>query len=756
MGTTLPPEIQVIDLPDGVRYRLPRRSSLLARGFGLALIGFGAGFCAFDLVCAARLHQFLLAAANAPRAAQVLLVVQDAVGVLTGLGVGGAGLFLLVGHSEVELRAGWLRAVERAGWLWWARRRRWDGVRQFRILTPAADGGPADQCLTLLLAAGSGTWTIWLAALYPRAWLRPLADDLTRRLHDFRSAASVAAPTPAVAVAEQVGQPAPDEFSDRPDPPVTSDVVLERNNDGLTLTIPPGELGLAGALLIHGSIEAFAFAAVVTVLAVQPVGQAPAWPVWLFLAVFWLPGLSMVLTFIRATWQRVTLTVTAEGLTLVDSSPIFCRRRQWARRRLETVRAQEERGQFALRIGTGLGQAFCLLHGRPREELEWMATVLRQALNVPAVRPVSGWAEIEHHETGVTLRIPPVGVRRVGGGTSAFAVVWTGLVLLFSTGCVCANAPGGVYLFLVPFWGVGVGLLLAAWHMGRRQAVLAVVGDTLMILQTGPLGSKRGEWSRARISHICAGPSGTRVNEQDVLELQIHLAWGDRFGLLAGRGDEELRGLAAALRQALGVPAGRTTGAPAEILTEQPADSAAVLERLPGGICLGLPPTGFRGLSAGLLVFGLVWTCFVLAFWVIAVLANAPWLVYLILAAFSGVGVAVLLVALDRARRRATLTVRGGVLAIVQAGPLATRRGQWPRERIARVEAAPSGEKIGNRDVFELQVYPHDGKKRGFLAGRSGSELSWVAGVLREALGDLAGSLPPEPDAAGGRGTTNR
>jgi hypothetical protein len=223
-----------------------------------------------------------------------------------------------------------------------------------------------------------------------------------------------------------------------------------------------------------------------------------------------------------------------------------------------------------------------------------------------------------------------------------------------------------------------------------------------------------------------------------VLELQIHLAWGDRFGLLAGRGEEELRGLAAALRQALGVPAERTTGAPAERLTERPADSRAILERLPDGIRLRLPPTGLRGLCAGLLVFGLVWTGFVLTLSVITVLAHAPWYVDLILAMFASVGVAMLLMALDRARRHGTLTVRDGVLAIVQAGPLVTRRGQWPRERIDRIEAGPSGEKIGTRDVFELQVHPHGGKKRGFLAGRSGAELSWVAGVLSKALHEPA------------------
>ena len=51
-------------------------------------------------------------------------------------------------------------------------------------------------------------------------------------------------------------------------------------------------------------------------------------------------------------------------------------------------------------------------------------------------------------------------------------------------------------LLLSIFVLAGVGMVLGAINMGRRRAVLAVVGGRLLVLQTGPFGSKRREWDR--------------------------------------------------------------------------------------------------------------------------------------------------------------------------------------------------------------------------------------------------------------------
>ncbi len=740
MGVPLPPEIQVIDLPDGVQYRLPPRPSRLARGLGLCLIVFGAAGCGFDLSWSLRVQNFLLGPAPVPWLPQALLVVQDVVAVVSCLGVCCAGLFLLAGHSEVELRAGRLRAVERAGWLRWARARPRQGIRRLVVSNAAAaDGTPAvpdaGGYLAVLRAQGEGAGALWLAPLYPRAWLGALADNLTRRLADSGTGLPASAPSLAVVVGEQAGGPLPDEFPDRPEPPATSAVVLERGDGGLTLAIPPQELGLGGGLLLHGAVESFVLAGVMTAWFLRAAAQAGGlFPgLWVILAAPWLMGLGMVLAFIHTLVCRWTLTVTGEGLTFVQSFP--SRRREWTRDQLESIRVDPaENRQFALRIGTKQGQMVRLLPGRPREELEWIATVLRQALGVPATRPLAGGVEVERDPSGITLRVPPAGVRRGSGGLFDVGMIWTGCVLLLSVPVVCAGAPWGMYLFLLLFLGIGAALLLGAFHRGRRQTVLAVVQDTLMVLETGPVGSKRGEWPRERISHVCVGPNGTETNGRQELELQIHLWSGNRFGLLAGRDEDELYALAAALRQVLHVPASRPEGGPTPFLAEQPADSAALLERQPDGLVLRLPPAGFRRGNVGLLVCGLIWSGLVLVAGAAAVCVGVPWGVYLGLAVFGGLGAAVLFAALQIAHQSATLTVRDASLMIHQVGPLGGRRHQWPDERLARIDVGPSGMKIGTRDILELQVHLREGKKRGFLRGRNGEELSWVAGVLCDAL----------------------
>src|SRR5262249_19452695 len=108
---------------------------------------------------------------------------------------------------------------------------------------------------------------------------------------------------------------------------------------------------------------------------------------------------------------------------------------------------------------------------------------------------------------------------------------------------------------LTPFWGVGIGLALAVYEMGRRRAILAVVGDSLLVIQEGPMRLKRSEWHRDELKDVRPAPSGLSVNHKRVLELQIQPKLGKPFGLLGGHGDPELEWIATMLRGALRLPA---------------------------------------------------------------------------------------------------------------------------------------------------------------------------------------------------------
>jgi hypothetical protein len=72
-----------------------------------------------------------------------------------------------------------------------------------------------------------------------------------------------------------------------------------------------------------------------------------------------------------------------------------------------------------------------------------------------------------------------------------------------------------------------------------------------MVIQTGLFGAKQREFPPGDLDDVRVGPSGMTVNDEPVLELHIIDGGGMKFGLLAGRSQEELRWLAAELRAVL-------------------------------------------------------------------------------------------------------------------------------------------------------------------------------------------------------------
>lgn len=179
------------------------------------------------------------------------------------------------------------------------------------------------------------------------------------------------------------------------------------------------------------------------------------------------------------------------------------------------------------------------------------------------IRPGNCDIQVEYFDADLTITVPPAGLWKGTGGLFTFSLIWNGAILLFSVLVAFAiarvpqaDAPGWVVLGVLGlFWAVGIIVLLSSINMGLRRAAIAVAGDTLMVIQTGPLGTKSKEWRLADLSDIVAGPSGMKVNDVDVLELQIHARDQGKYGMLAGRRSAELVWLARLLREATLSPA---------------------------------------------------------------------------------------------------------------------------------------------------------------------------------------------------------
>ncbi len=179
----------------------------------------------------------------------------------------------------------------------------------------------------------------------------------------------------------------------------------------------------------------------------------------------------------------------------------------------------------------------------------------------PLEQPEGSNIEVEQFDDGVTLKVPPAGIRGTKGLFS-FSVFWLAFISVFTAiflGAFLSNpqkVDGPIWvipLVISIFFLVGFAMLAGALNMARRRAVLAVVDRSLMVLQTGLFGSKRREWTAGEIQRIVCGPSGMSVNNRPVMELQIHPTNGKKFGLLAGRDNDELRWMAGLLSRTLGI-----------------------------------------------------------------------------------------------------------------------------------------------------------------------------------------------------------
>jgi len=221
-----------------------------------------------------------------------------------------------------------------------------------------------------------------------------------------------------------------------------------------------------------------------------------------------------------------------------------------------------------------------VLRRQPKDKSDWLGPVIAQWAGAPYVPYVSSWLNTfetkriddwigEHltqpagstvivtkHAAGITVTVPPRGVWRGGGCFLLFSMMWFGCAL------VCALAGFG----LIPLQGQGkgdawaafgicllpgLGVLLFALSLGSRSAVVAVEGSTLRIRVAGLFRTRERCWICDDIADIRTGPSGAEINDEPVLELQIHPRQGNKFGLLAWRDSEELEWLAGVLRQML-------------------------------------------------------------------------------------------------------------------------------------------------------------------------------------------------------------
>ena len=180
-------------------------------------------------------------------------------------------------------------------------------------------------------------------------------------------------------------------------------------------------------------------------------------------------------------------------------------------------------------------------------------TVRPQNVALPADSPIKK----QDRPEGMTIEIPAAGLFRGSKGLFVGTLMAIGFmgVLTAIMITVAGNwpQPVGIFPFVIIgiLWLVVAAMLVAAINLGLRRASITVAGGRLLVIQTGLFGEKKKEWDADEIKDVCAGPSGMKVNNVDVLELQVHTLDGKKQGFLSGRRDEELYWLAATISERL-------------------------------------------------------------------------------------------------------------------------------------------------------------------------------------------------------------
>ena len=154
-------------------------------------------------------------------------------------------------------------------------------------------------------------------------------------------------------------------------------------------------------------------------------------------------------------------------------------------------------------------------------------------------KPVDSSVILETNDVGLTITVPPVGVRKGGKGMFGFSIFWIGFVAVFTFFWFYGGSGfRGVELlmicgFLSLFWAIGIGMMISAVNAGRRQAIVDVVGDTLLITRRSIFKTRQQEVQRDNIKSIRRDKSGVEVNNVPVLNLQVRLHEGKKVSMFS-------------------------------------------------------------------------------------------------------------------------------------------------------------------------------------------------------------------------------
>jgi hypothetical protein len=305
------------------------------------------------------------------------------------------GLFILAGRTRLVVAGDRVSATQIAGPFRWSRKVRFADIERLEVaaIMAKSESVPAVPALgqlgALMAILREGKKAALLVG-YPRDWLEGMAAELSG-LMQLQGKTVPVTQAAALSRSTNVSAEAPIEK------PADSLATLVATANGIELSVPsPGLWKGSQGLLAFGIIWCVVLGLITTGFALGarqttsrnslgPLGTA------LILAGFWGIGAGTVLGGIHLGTRRWSLHADPQRLHIALQSALRFREWQWPAPDIREIKVGDSgvtvnnRRLEQLQIHPRAGHKTGLLTGRNHAELGWIATVLRQALRLPAV-----------------------------------------------------------------------------------------------------------------------------------------------------------------------------------------------------------------------------------------------------------------------------------------------------------------------------------------------------------------------------------
>ncbi len=190
-------------------------------------------------------------------------------------------------------------------------------------------------------------------------------------------------------------------------------------------------------------------------------------------------------------------------------------------------------------------------------------------------QPLRSRIIVSEDDGGTTFTIPAAGVFSGALFLLVFGSIWSGVVLFIAL--LVLSGPGVVHpaaLLLIPFFLIGLILLLIGCHLARRRVILSVRDGVLTVRREGLFGARDRQWPVEALAGVTAvqewrqvtttdASTGVTSTSQQLVTLlrilpveEAAFKLEGTYGMVATAVPSEWEWLATRLRQVLELPAG--------------------------------------------------------------------------------------------------------------------------------------------------------------------------------------------------------